>query len=78
MLKVLKHILMTRPIDNPMYLAYSEAVKELQSDCSYELRRLAMKMPDYLMVWPHDFPRWIMLTLTRPSMMISRPRSTRL
>ncbi|KAI9820881.1 MAG: hypothetical protein M1832_003514 [Thelocarpon impressellum] len=49
MLKVLKHILVTRPVDDPRYLAYSEAVKDLQNDCSHELRRLAMKMPDYLM-----------------------------
>ncbi|KAI9839739.1 MAG: hypothetical protein M1837_002027 [Sclerophora amabilis] len=49
MLLVLKHILMTRPVDNPSYPAYSEAVKDLQNDCTHELQRLAMKMPDYLL-----------------------------
>lgn len=50
MLKVLKHILMTRPVERPSCPAYSEAVRELQSDCTHELQRLAIKMPDFLMV----------------------------
>jgi exportin-5 len=50
MLKVLEHILMTRPMENPAYPAYSEAIKDLQQDCTHELHRLAMKMPDHLLV----------------------------
>lgn len=49
MLKVLEHILMTRPVDHPEHRAYSDAVKELTSDTMYELTRLAMKMPDHLL-----------------------------
>ncbi|KAI9787672.1 MAG: hypothetical protein M1839_000203 [Geoglossum umbratile] len=49
MLKVLEHILMIRPTENPAYPAYSEAIKELQQDCTHELHRLAMKMPDHLL-----------------------------
>ncbi|KAI9676883.1 MAG: hypothetical protein M1817_006722 [Caeruleum heppii] len=48
MLNVLKHILITRPVDVPAYPEYSEAVKDLQQDCTHELHRLAMKMPDHL------------------------------
>jgi exportin-5 len=50
MLKVLEHILMTRPTENPAYPAHSDAVKDLQHDCTHELHRLAMKMPDHLLV----------------------------
>ncbi|KAH0557069.1 hypothetical protein GP486_005144 [Trichoglossum hirsutum] len=50
MLKVLEHILMTRPTENPAYPAHSDAVKDLQHDCAQELHRLAMKMPDHLLV----------------------------
>ncbi|KAI9772013.1 MAG: hypothetical protein M1840_001301 [Geoglossum simile] len=49
MLKVLEHILMARPTENPAYPAYSEAIKDLQQDCTHELHRLAMKMPDHLL-----------------------------
>jgi exportin-5 len=49
MLKVLEHILMSRPAEHPEYLAYSDAVKELQADGMYELQRLAIKMPDQLL-----------------------------
>lgn len=50
MLKVLEHILMSRPIEQPEYTAYNEAVKELLTDGTYELQRLASKMPDQLLV----------------------------
>jgi exportin-5 len=49
-LKVLEHILMVRPTDMPDLPAYSEAVRELQSVCSHELQRLAMRYPDYFVV----------------------------
>jgi exportin-5 len=49
MLKVLEHVLMTQPVDKPECQAYSDAVKELQSDAMHELNRLAMKMPDQLL-----------------------------
>ena len=50
MLKVLEHILMSRPAEHPEYTVYAEAVKELQADSMYELQRLASKMPDQLLV----------------------------
>lgn len=50
MLKVLEHILMSQPLERPEFAAYTEAVKELQSDGTYELQRLASKMPDQLLV----------------------------
>ncbi|KAI9841115.1 MAG: hypothetical protein M1838_003702 [Thelocarpon superellum] len=50
MLKVLKHILMSRPVEKPEYPTYSMAVKELRNDCLQELRRLARKMPDDLII----------------------------
>jgi hypothetical protein len=50
MLKVLEHILMSRPVEQPEYSAYNDAVKELQTDGMYELQRLASKMPDQLLV----------------------------
>jgi exportin-5 len=49
MLKVLEHILMSRPVERPEYQAYSDAVKELQIDAMHELTRLATKMPDQLL-----------------------------
>jgi exportin-5 len=49
MLKVLEHILMSRPAEHPEHSAYSDAVKELQADGVYELQRLATKMPDQLL-----------------------------
>jgi exportin-5 len=49
MLKVLEHILMSRPVEQPNYSAYSDAVKELQADGIFELQRLASKMPDQLL-----------------------------
>lgn len=50
MLKVLEHILMSRPVEQPGFSAYNDAVKELQVDGMYELQRLASKMPDQLLV----------------------------
>jgi exportin-5 len=55
MLKVLEHILMSRPVDFPEHAAYSDAVKDLQTDGAYELQRLASKMPDQLLVGPLEF-----------------------
>ena len=50
MLKVLEHILVSRPTEHPEHSAYSDAVKEYQTDSTYELQRLATKMPDQLLV----------------------------
>ena len=50
MLKVLEHILMTHPAEKPEYQAYTDAIKELQTDSMHELRRLATKMPNQLFV----------------------------
>ncbi|RYP30079.1 hypothetical protein DL767_006430 [Monosporascus sp. MG133] len=49
MLKVLEHILVTWPATNPEHRAYSDAIKELQSESLAELQRLAAKMPDHLL-----------------------------
>lgn len=49
MLKVLEHVLMTRPVDRPEHKAYSDAIKELIHDAMHELTRLAIKMPDQLL-----------------------------
>jgi exportin-5 len=50
MLKVLQHILMSQPVEQPEHVTYSDAVKELQADSMHELHRLATKMPDHLLV----------------------------
>ncbi|KAF8539445.1 armadillo-type protein [Trichophaea hybrida] len=50
MLKILEHILLTRPADYAANHAYTDAVKELMNVCTTEIQRLAMKMPDHLMV----------------------------
>lgn len=52
MLKVLQHILMIQPLEQPDNTAYTEAVKELQVESMYELQRLASKMPNQLLVNP--------------------------
>lgn len=52
LLKVLEHILMSSPEEHPIHNAYNEAVKEFQSDSTYELQRLARRMPDQLLVSP--------------------------
>lgn len=49
-LKVLEHILMTDAAENPDYPAYSEAVRELHSLTTYEVRRLAIRYADYFAV----------------------------
>lgn len=49
MLKVLQHILISQPAEHPEHGAYSEAVKELQTESMHELQRLASKMPDQLL-----------------------------
>lgn len=51
-LKVLEHILMTDAQDRPEFLAYSDAVKELYSLATYEIRRLAYRYADYFAVCP--------------------------
>jgi exportin-5 len=50
MLKILEHILLTRPAECPTNHAYTDSVKELMNVCTTEIQRLAMKMPDHLMV----------------------------
>ena len=50
MLKILEHILLTRPAECGTNHAYADAVKELMNVCTTEIQRLAMKMPDHLMV----------------------------
>jgi exportin-5 len=49
-LKVLEHILSIRLAEEPDLPIFSEAVRELQSVCSHELQRLAMRYPDYFVV----------------------------
>lgn len=49
-LKVLEHILSIRLSEEPDLPTYSEAVRELQSVCSHELQRLALRYPDYFIV----------------------------
>lgn len=49
-LKVLEHILSIRLSEQPDKPTYSEALRELQSVCSHELQRLAMRYPDYFVV----------------------------
>ena len=49
-LKVLEHILSIRVSEEPELPIYSEAVRELQSVCSHELQRLALRYPDYFVV----------------------------
>ncbi|OKL56700.1 hypothetical protein UA08_08012 [Talaromyces atroroseus] len=46
-LKVLEHILMTHLEEQRQYPAYSDAVRELHSLASHELRRLSMRYADY-------------------------------
>ncbi|RPB21450.1 hypothetical protein L211DRAFT_435819 [Terfezia boudieri ATCC MYA-4762] len=50
MLKILEHVLLTDTRDLPQYPAYSDAIKYLQTVCTTEIQRLAMKMPDHLMI----------------------------
>jgi exportin-5 len=50
MLKILEHILLTRPAEFHANHAYTDALKELMNICTTEIQRLAMKMPDHLMV----------------------------
>lgn len=54
MLKVLQHILMTWPEQEPEFRAFNEAVKDLQGDSMVEMQRLASEMPDDLLVCVHD------------------------
>ena len=43
-------MLLTETRDLPQFPAYSDAIKLLQGICTTEIQRLAMKMPDHLMV----------------------------
>lgn len=49
MLKVLEHILMTWPSQEPDYRAFNDATKDLQSESMVEMQRLASEMPDHLL-----------------------------
>jgi exportin-5 len=49
-LKVLEHILMTHAVDRQEFQAYSDAVKELYSLATYEIRRLAYRYANYFAV----------------------------
>lgn len=50
MLKVLEQILTNRYLESPEHVKYTEAVKEMQIETLHELQRLALKMPDQLLV----------------------------
>ncbi|KAI9735950.1 MAG: hypothetical protein M1834_001416 [Cirrosporium novae-zelandiae] len=50
-LKVLEHLLTTQVSENPSYPSYSEVVRELQGFCSYEMKRLAIRYPDYFVTF---------------------------
>lgn len=50
MLKVLEHLLTCQPAEKREYQAYTDAVKELQTDAMHELRRIAIKMPNQVFV----------------------------
>lgn len=47
---ILVKVLLTRPPEYPANHAYTDAVKELMGVCTTEIQRLAMKMPDHLML----------------------------
>jgi exportin-5 len=49
-LKVLEHILVTWPAPQPEHRPFNDAIKDLQSESMLELQRLAVKMPDHLLV----------------------------
>lgn len=50
MLKVLEHIILTWPVLEPAYGAYNDAIKDFQVESMVELHRLAIGMPDHLLV----------------------------
>lgn len=52
MLKVLEHIILTWPVLEPEYRAYNDAIKDFQVESMLELHRLAIGMPDHLLVSP--------------------------
>ncbi|KAL2263309.1 hypothetical protein VTK26DRAFT_7292 [Humicola hyalothermophila] len=49
MLRVLEHILMTWPAQQPEHRLYNDAIRDLQTESMVELQRLASKMPDPLL-----------------------------
>ncbi len=77
MLKVLEHLLVSRPIEQPEYPAYNEAVKELLTDTMYEIQRLATKMPDQLLVRTFLLNDMTVLTFFRRFTINSNQKSTR-
>lgn len=62
MLKVLEHIILTWPVLEAEYRAYNEAVKDFQTESMLELHRLAIGMPDHLLVGPLCFRCCLVLT----------------
>lgn len=52
MLRVLEHILMTWPAQQPEHRLFNDAIRDLQTESMVELQRLAAKMPDPLLVSP--------------------------
>lgn len=54
---IFEYILNVQFLDDPSFLAYSEAVKDLQGFCIHELQRLAMKFADYLITIFDDIER---------------------
>lgn len=67
-LKVLEHILVSQPAERPEYPAYSEAVKELQSISTHELRRLSMRYADYFSNYYEQLESKIQQILTNSSL----------
>jgi exportin-5 len=73
-LSVLEHILTTQPPDRPEFPVYSEAVKELHQVAAHEIRRLAMRCPDYFIDFYDQLQTKIQEVLTT-STMEDRPQS---
>lgn len=48
--KVFDYILDTRCPAHPAFVAYTDAVRDLQAFSLHQLQRLAMRFPDYLVV----------------------------
>lgn len=73
-LSVLEHILTSQPADRPEYPVYSEAVKELHQVAAHEIRRLAMRCPDYFIDYYDQLQAKIQEVLAT-STMEDRPQS---
>jgi hypothetical protein len=63
MLKVLEHIILTWPVLEPEYRAYNDAIKDFQVESMLELHRLAIGMPDHLLVGSLLHPKEIICHL---------------